>query len=66
MYTPESILFPYLPRFSAPFRRENVRPHTSENQHSAPGGGLYGLMGKAQGSSWIFIRSIKPIFVYVH
>ncbi|EFW54986.1 hypothetical protein SGB_02843 [Shigella boydii ATCC 9905] len=51
MYTPESILFPYLPRFSAPFRRENVRPHTSENQHGAPGGGLYGLTGKAQGSS---------------
>ncbi|TGB99943.1 hypothetical protein CRG92_15330 [Escherichia sp. E2586] len=63
MYTPESILFPYLPRFSAPFRWENVRPHTSENQHSAPGRGLYGLPGKAQGSSRIFLRSIKPNFV---
>ncbi|TGB78909.1 hypothetical protein CRG95_10770 [Escherichia sp. E4208] len=63
MYTPESILFPYLPRFSAPFRWENVRLHTSENQHGAPGRGLYGLPGKAQGSSRIFIRSIKPNFV---
>ncbi|TGB71676.1 hypothetical protein CRG96_03405 [Escherichia sp. E4930] len=63
MYTPESILFPYLPRFSAPFRWENVRSHTSENQHGAPGRGLYGLPGKAQGSSRIFIRSIKPNFV---
>ncbi|TGB62561.1 hypothetical protein CQJ28_20155 [Escherichia sp. E2562] len=63
MYTPESILFPYLPRFSAPFRWENVRPHTSENQHGAPGRGLYGLPGKAQGSSRIFLRSIKPNFV---
>ncbi|TGC09943.1 hypothetical protein CRG93_04835 [Escherichia sp. E2593] len=63
MYTPESILFPYLPRFSAPFRWENVRPHTSENQHGAPGRGLYGLPDKAQGSSRIFLRSIKPNFV---
>ncbi|AUT28621.1 hypothetical protein DWS23_12765 [Escherichia coli] len=66
MYTPESILFPYLPRFSAPFHREKVQLYTGENQHYAPGGGLYGLPDKAQGSSRIFIRSIKPNFVYGH
>ncbi|EYD81218.1 hypothetical protein EATG_04060 [Escherichia coli H605] len=40
--------------------------YTGENQHCAPGGGLYGLPGKAQGSLRIFIRSIKTNFVYGH
>jgi hypothetical protein len=43
LYTPESILFPYFPRISARFRVENEQRTTQEDEHYAPGGGLYGL-----------------------
>ncbi|ARU83195.1 hypothetical protein A8A57_21530 [Lelliottia amnigena] len=60
MYTPESILFPYFPRISARFRVQNEQRTTQEVEHHAPGGGLYGLSLKSQGSSRIFVRSFKP------
>ncbi|PJD34150.1 hypothetical protein B9Q28_08485 [Enterobacter cloacae] len=66
MYTPESILFPYFPRISAQFRVENEQRTTQEEEHHAPGRGLYGLINKAQGSSWIFVRSFKQKIVCSH
>jgi hypothetical protein len=46
LYTPESILFPYFPRISARFRVENEQRTTQEDEHHAPGRGLYGLPTK--------------------
>jgi hypothetical protein len=46
LYTPESILFPYFPRISARFRVENEQRTTQEDEHHAPGRGLYGLATK--------------------
>ncbi|AVP00346.1 hypothetical protein BFW94_22820 [Enterobacter ludwigii] len=66
MYTPESILFPYFPRISARFRVENEQRTTQEDEHHAPGRGLYGLPNKAQGSSRIFVRSFKQEIVCAH
>ncbi|AUV03417.1 hypothetical protein DXF93_09135 [Escherichia coli] len=66
MYTPESILFPYNTLIFAQFRVKNKPCSTTKNEQSAPGGGLYGLMDKAQGSAGIFIRSIKQEFGITH
>ncbi len=49
MYTPESILFPYNTLILAQFRVKNKPCSTTKNEQSAPGGGLYGLVGKALG-----------------
>jgi hypothetical protein len=66
LYTPESILFPYNTLIFAQFRVKNKQCSTTKNEQSAPGGGLYGLAGKAQGSAWIFIRSIKQEIGITH
>lgn len=46
--------------FLAPCRTKNDLRQATENGHYAPGGGLYGLTGKAQGSQRIFVRSFRP------
>ncbi|PSR44888.1 hypothetical protein C8256_20985 [Kluyvera genomosp. 2] len=70
MYTPESILFPYLPRkkprSTAVFCPVNEQRPSPKFEQYTPGGGLYGLPVKAQGSSWIFVRSFKQKFVASH
>ncbi|POU01613.1 hypothetical protein C3369_13455 [Escherichia sp. ESNIH1] len=62
MYTPESILFPYIPPKFRCFCLKSRRQSTQEIEQRAPGGGLYDLRAKAQGSFRIFIRSFTQIF----
>ncbi|EFC54932.1 hypothetical protein ENTCAN_08105 [Enterobacter cancerogenus ATCC 35316] len=45
---------------------ENEQRTTQEDDHHAPGRGLYGLINKAQGSSRIFVRSFKQKIICAH
>ncbi|PSN07334.1 hypothetical protein C7G83_13895 [Siccibacter turicensis] len=58
MYTPESIHFPYFPCFYARMTGDiSSGSEGRKPRQNAPGGELYGLRFKAQGSRRIFLRS---------